>query len=54
MLLCDVFPGRKYPLINTNQNLTGPPQGYDSIDGQVGGDLNYPEIVLQSPDAVLP
>ena len=54
MLLCDVCPGRKYPLKNTDQNLTGPPEGFDSIYGQVGRELNYPEIVLHSPDAVLP
>ena len=32
-LLCDVCPGRKYPLRKTDQNLQGPPPGYDSVYG---------------------
>ena len=54
MLLCDVCPGRKYQLTTNSQQLTGPPQGFDSVYGQVGGKLNYPEIVLYNPDAVMP
>ena len=53
MLLCKVLPGRKYHLTKTEQRLQGPPAGYDSIYGQIGRDLNYPEIVLTNPDAVI-
>ena len=54
MLLCDVCPGNKYRLERTDQRLKGPPPGYDSVYGQVGRDLNYEEIVLYKPDAVMP
>lgn len=54
MFLWDVCPGIKYPLNRTDQRLRGPPLGYDSVYGLVGGDLNYEEIVLYNPDAVTP
>ena len=54
MLLCDVYPGRKYNLMTNDQKLTSPPRGYDSVYGKVGGDLNYPELVVYNPDAVMP
>ncbi len=54
MLLCDVCPGNKYRLRKTDQSLQGPPRGYDSVNGQVGEHLNYEEIVLYHPDAVMP
>ena len=54
MFLCDVCPGKKYELRNTDQKLRRPPPGYNSIFGQVGQDLNFPEIVLHNPDAILP
>ena len=54
MLLCDVCPGRKYYLQTDNVQLAGPPLGYDSVFGQVGGSLNYAEIVVYNPDAVVP
>ena len=53
MLLCDVCPGRKFFLQANSPQLKSPPQGHDSIFG-VGGKLNYPEIVLHNPDAVMP
>ena len=53
MLLCDVCPGRKYVLQSNSQQMQGPPHGFDSIYG-VGGQLNYPEIVIHNPDAVMP
>ena len=49
MLLCDVCPGRKYQLTTNSQQLTGPPRGFDSVYGQVGGKLNYPELVVYNP-----
>ena len=54
MLLCDVHPGRKYHLQNNRQHLRGPPQGFDSVYGQVGEQLNYPEIVVYNAAAVMP
>ena len=54
MLLCDVCPGRKYPLQRNSQHLRGPPPGYDSVYGQVGDELNYPELVVYELEAVLP
>ena len=54
MLLCDVCPGRKCLLKTNSKQLTGPPPGFDSVYGQVGDKLNYPEIVVYNPDAVMP
>lgn len=54
MLLCDVCPGKKYRLETNSQHRRGPPPGYDSVYGQVGSKLNYPEIVVYEPDAVIP
>lgn len=54
MLLCDVCPGKKYRLESNSQHRTGPPSGYDSVYGQVGSKLNYPEIVVYKPEAVMP
>ena len=54
MLLCDVLPGRKYNLTTDNVTLKGPPHGYDSVYGQMGGSLKYAEIVVYNPDAVVP
>ena len=54
MFLCDVCPGKKYELRATDQELKHPPKGCNSIFGQVGQELNYPEIILHTPDAILP
>ena len=55
-LLCDVCPGNKYVLKKTDQSLAGPPVGCNSVYGQVGpgADLNYPEIVIYEPAAIMP
>ena len=54
MLLCDVYPGRKFTLQRNRQHMTKPPSGYDSVHGHVGEDLNYPELVVYKPEAVMP
>ena len=54
MLLCDVCPGRKYVKTQNDENLQGPPPGYDSVHGQAGHALNYDEVVIYNPDCVLP
>ena len=55
LLLCDVCPGNKYFLKRNDETLRGPPQGFDCVYGSTGGgNLNYEEIVLYNPDAILP
>ena len=54
MLLCQVHPGRKYQLQTNRRHLSGPPAGFDSVFGQVGEKLNYPELVVYKSEAVLP
>ncbi len=54
MLLCAVLPGQKYNLKHNRQQLTSPPRGYDSVCGQIGDKLNYPEIVVYNSHAVMP
>jgi hypothetical protein len=61
MLLCKVACGREY---RTDQNMdrappqpdyaSVPPPGYDSVHGEVGGQLNYAELVVYEEAAVLP
>ena len=54
MLLCDVLPGTKHVVTTDQTHLTTPPPGYDSVYGQPGGSLNYPEIVLYDEASILP
>ena len=54
MLLCDVLPGNKHVVTTDQTHLTAPPRGYDSVYGQTGSRLNYPEIVLYDEEAILP
>ena len=54
MMLCEVLPGNKYTVKKDQTSLKSPPQGYDSVYGQTGGTLNYPEIVLYQPSGLLP
>ncbi|XP_065912739.1 uncharacterized protein [Dysidea avara] len=54
MLLFNVAEGRKHTVTNDNITLKGPPTGYDSVYGQSGGSLNYDEIVVYKPEALLP
>lgn len=54
MLLCDVLPGRKCIRDHNNPRLTDAPQGFDSVCGQVGSKLNFPEVAVYKPEAVMP
>lgn len=54
MLLVDILPGKKHIIYNTDQKLTGPPDGFHSVFGKEGQSLNYPEIVVYNPDCVMP
>lgn len=53
MILFAVLPGKKHTITRTDEKLTLPP-GFDSVYGQPGESLNYPELVLYHPDAALP
>eukprot|EP00731_Ephydatia_muelleri_P002147 Em0001g2147a len=54
MLLCDVLPGMKHVVQTDQTHLIAPPPGYDSVYGQSGGSLNYPEIVIYDEASILP
>ncbi len=54
LLLCDVYSGKKYIVEETNSDRRGPPKGYHSIYCRAGISLNYDEIGLPYPDAILP
>ncbi|KAJ3446605.1 c2h2-like zinc finger protein [Anaeramoeba flamelloides] len=54
ILVCYCLCGNSYSLKLTSTKLIKPPQGYHSIVGDVGQDLNYDEIVLYQNDSVLP
>jgi len=54
MLLNDVVMGKGIKLERTDTSLTKPPQGYDSVIGEPGGDLNYDEAVVYDQDAIVP
>ena len=54
MLLCKVAVGRRYMTQSNHRDLKIPPSGYDSVHGRRGGTLNYDEIVVYNPEAVLP
>ena len=54
MLLCDVLPGKKHVVQTDQTHLVAPPQGYDSVYGQPGSALNYPEIVIYDEASILP
>ena len=54
MLLFKVAEGRRYTVTNDNTTLKAPPSGYDSVYGKRGGSLNYDEIIVYKPEALLP
>ena len=54
LLLCEVCPGKKYRTGKNNTSLRAPPVGCDCVFGEIGQDLNYPEIVLYNCGAILP
>lgn len=54
MLLFEVCTGNKFKRTRQDTKLRAPPQGYDSVYGMTGGELNYEEIILFNPDATLP
>ena len=54
IILCDIAPGRKYTTMVNSTNLVGPPEGYNSVYGKRGRDLNYDEIVVYDFQAICP
>ncbi|KAH9177723.1 hypothetical protein EDB89DRAFT_1934123 [Lactarius sanguifluus] len=52
MLLNDVVMGKGIKLTATDESLTKPPAGYDSVIGEPGGDLNYDESIVYDNDAI--
>ncbi|KAI0081354.1 ADP-ribosylation [Panus rudis PR-1116 ss-1] len=54
MLLNEVVIGRTVKLTESDTSLTKPPNGYDSVTGVPGGDLNYDECIVYQNDAIRP
>lgn len=55
LLLSKVVVGNGMRLAQRTQSLNAPPQGYDSVIGEVGpGALNYDRLVVYNNNAVLP
>lgn len=54
MFLCYIAVGKGKKLTAGDQTLAKAPEGYDSVIGEPGGDLNYDEVVVYTDDAALP
>jgi len=54
VLLNKVVVGKGYKILNDSPSMTAPPAGYDSVLAEVGGSLNYDELVVYTNDAVRP
>jgi len=54
MLLCNVVVGRGYKLQKSDKTIYAPPNGYHSVLGETGVDLNYDEVVIYNEDAAIP
>lgn len=54
MLLNKVVVGKGCKMTHDNTTLTAPPAGYDSVLAEVGGNLNYDELVVYNNDAIRP
>ncbi|KAF9785537.1 hypothetical protein BJ322DRAFT_1063723 [Thelephora terrestris] len=54
LLLSKVAAGHECVMRHDNTTLTAPPQGYDSVIGEVRGRLNYDELVVYTNDAIRP
>ncbi|KIO18084.1 hypothetical protein M407DRAFT_32231 [Tulasnella calospora MUT 4182] len=53
MLLTKVIVGHGYKAYRDGE-VTSPPSGYNSVIGEVGGNLNYDELVVYRDDAIRP
>lgn len=54
LLVNRVVVGRPYKRYRNAPNLVKPPDGFDSITGEIGWDLNHEETVCYTNDAVRP
>lgn len=54
MLLNNVLAGSEYTTEQNATHLNGPPQGYHSVYGKPGGNLNYDELVVYTNHAIRP
>jgi len=54
MFVATVAAGRAYCTHEAELDVTRPPDGYDSIVGEVGANLNYDELVVYNEAAALP
>jgi len=54
MLLNKVVVGKGYKILHDNPTMTAPPAGFDSVLAEVGGSLNYDELIVYTNDAVRP
>ena len=60
LLYCQVAQGKRYMAETNMGNLREPPAGCDSVYGQPGihrargGSLNYAEVAVYNPNAILP
>eukprot|EP01126_Amoeba_proteus_P040943 TRINITY_DN4392_c0_g2_i11.p1 TRINITY_DN4392_c0_g2~~TRINITY_DN4392_c0_g2_i11.p1 ORF type:complete len:293 (-),score=22.05 TRINITY_DN4392_c0_g2_i11:72-950(-) len=53
MLLCKVIMGTTFVTRDNHCHLIHPPSGYDSVTGEVGNALNYPECVVWNEKRIL-
>lgn len=53
-LVCRVVAGKAAIFYEDQPKLLNPPPGYDSVLGEVGKKLNYPELVIFNQDGALP
>lgn len=54
LLLSKVVVGKGCKMKHDNPTLTAPPAGFDSVLAEVGGTLNYDEVIVYTNDAVRP
>ncbi|XP_024534689.1 tankyrase-like isoform X1 [Selaginella moellendorffii] len=54
MLVCKVLAGRVFKVTEDRPELVAPPDGYHSVSGEVGGILNFDELVVYDNAAILP
>ena len=54
LFVASVAAGKAYCTYDKELDLTKPPDGYDSVVGEVGPHLNYDELVVYDQDAALP
>jgi hypothetical protein len=55
MFLCKVAKGNVYKTkVGQMKAEDCPPNGFDTVEGEVGQALNYPEVVVYDPDQAVP